>query len=408
MTLLQKGITRRHALAATGAGVLAAGLGVRGASAALETVRQGYQTNMWGMPTYYLMRSGYLEKHGIKFEEFAVPSGNLTMQQMVARQVDMGTYAGPSLVIGNDKGGLVAIAMIEYVGKTARVMARKDLGITKVEQLRGKKVANQTGSSTGNIFVDQIAAGAGLHKGDYQEIRMNVNDMVAAMAAKTVDAMVNVEPYNAIAEADGMANTLVDFYSFDKLPVFMAATPEFIDEEPANRRRLSQGLARRREGLQEQSEEGRRHDLFLLHLEGLQDGARDFRQGDRARRGQSRLAGRHQALYAEAGRNPARGQEDQGHSGLEQGLARGIPQAGQRLAKAPVAQPVISPPHTSPCAWRGGSDIAMSAGTNTTCVQKSFDSSTAPRLTPPTRPTQVRIVDTTRTAPPRRSAAEGN
>ena len=47
--------------------------------------------------------------------------------------------------------------MIEYVGKTARVMARKDLGLTKVEQLKGMKVANQTGSSTGNIFVDQIA-----------------------------------------------------------------------------------------------------------------------------------------------------------------------------------------------------------------------------------------------------------
>ena len=75
---------------------------------------------------------------------------------------------------------------------------------------------------------------------------MNVNDMVAAMAAKTVDAMVNVEPYNAIAEADGIANTLVDFYSFDKLPVFMAATPEFVDEEPGHRGRLSQGLARRR------------------------------------------------------------------------------------------------------------------------------------------------------------------
>ncbi|HEX5212397.1 MAG TPA: ABC transporter substrate-binding protein [Pseudolabrys sp.] len=232
MTLLHKGITRRDALVATGAGLLTAGLGVRCASAALETVRQGYQTNMWGMPTYYLMRSGYLEKHGVKFEEFAVPSGNLTMQQMVARQVDMGTYAGPSFAIGADKGGLVAIAMIEYVGKTARVMARKDLGLKTVADLRGKKVANQTGSSTGNIFVDQIATGAGLHKGDYQEIRMNVNDMVAAMAAKTVDAMVNVEPYNAIAEADGLANTLVDFYSFDKLPVFMAATPEFVEKSP--------------------------------------------------------------------------------------------------------------------------------------------------------------------------------
>ncbi|HET7381296.1 MAG TPA: ABC transporter substrate-binding protein, partial [Pseudolabrys sp.] len=138
------GITRRRYLAVSGAGALAAGLGVWPA-AALETVRQGYQTNMWGMPTYYLLRSGLLEKHGVKFEEFAVPSGNLTMQQMVARQVDMGTYAGPSFAIGHDKGGLVAIAMIEYVGKTARVMARKDLNITKVEQLKGLKVANQTG-----------------------------------------------------------------------------------------------------------------------------------------------------------------------------------------------------------------------------------------------------------------------
>jgi ABC-type nitrate/sulfonate/bicarbonate transport system substrate-binding protein len=154
------------------------------------------------------------------------------MQQMVARQVDMGTYAGPSFAIGHDKGGLIAIAMIEYVGKTARVMARKDLGLTKVEQLKGLKVANQTGSSTANIFTDQIAAKAGLKKGDYQEIRMNVNDMVAAMAAKTVDAMVNVEPYNAIAEADGLANSISDFYDFDKLPVFMAATPDFVDKHP--------------------------------------------------------------------------------------------------------------------------------------------------------------------------------
>jgi NitT/TauT family transport system substrate-binding protein len=232
MTILRKAITRRHALAATGVGVLAAGLGVRPSLAEMATVRQGYQTNMWGMPTYYLLRSGLLQKHGVKFEEFAVPSGNLTMQQMVARQVDMGTYAGPSFIIGNSKGGLVAIAKIEYVGKTARVLARKELGIKTVAELRGKKVANQTGSSTGNIFVDQIATKAGLHKGDYQEIRMNVNDMVAAMAAKTVDAMVNVEPYNAIAESEGLAISISDFYDFDKLPVFMAATPEFVDKNP--------------------------------------------------------------------------------------------------------------------------------------------------------------------------------
>jgi ABC-type nitrate/sulfonate/bicarbonate transport system substrate-binding protein len=223
-------MTRRDYLVATGAGVLAAGL--PRAAFALETIRQGYQTNIWGMPTYYLLKSGALEKRGIKFEEFAVPSGNLTMQQMVARQVDMGTYAGQSFILGHDKGGMVGIAVIEHVGKTAKVMARKDLNITKVEDLRGKKVANQTGSSIAAVFTDTIAPKAGLKKGDFQEVRMNVTDMVAAMSAKTVDAMVNVEPYNAIAEADGLANTLADFSSFDKMPVFMAATAEFVQKSP--------------------------------------------------------------------------------------------------------------------------------------------------------------------------------
>jgi len=230
MKILNAGMSRREMLAVTGASVLGAGFGGFNAALAATSIRQGYQTNMWGMPTYYLMKSGLLEKHGIDVKEFPVPSGNLTMQQMVARQVDLGTYAGPSFIIGHSKGGLLGISVIENVGKTARVMARKDLGITEVKQLKGKKIANQTGSSTGNIFVNQIMPKAGLEKGDYQEIRTNVNDMVAAMAAKTVDAMVCVEPYNSIAEADGLAITLVDFYSFDKLPVFMAATPEFVDK----------------------------------------------------------------------------------------------------------------------------------------------------------------------------------
>jgi ABC-type nitrate/sulfonate/bicarbonate transport system substrate-binding protein len=220
---------RRHFLAASGAAALAAGLP---AFAQSVVVRQGYQTNMWGMPTYYLLRSGALEKQGIKFEEFAVPSGNITMQQMVGRQVDLGTYAGPSFLIGHARGELVAIAQIEEVGKTTRVMARKELGIKRIADLKGRKIANQTGSSIGNVFVDQIAPKAGLKKEDWQEVRMNVNDMVAAMAAKTVDAMINVEPYNSIAEADGIATTIMNYWDVDRMPVFMAATPEFVERNP--------------------------------------------------------------------------------------------------------------------------------------------------------------------------------
>ncbi len=228
----QAAISRRHCLAAAGAGALTLVLPVRTAPAAAATIRQGYQTNIWGMPTYYLLKSGSLEKFGIAAEEFAVPSGNLTMQQMVARQVDLGTYAGQSFIIGNAKGGLIAIAVIEHVGKTARVTARKDLNITNLEDLRGRRIANQTGSSVGNVFVDTIMPQHGLKKGDYVEVRMDVNNMVAALAAKTVDAMVNVEPYNVIAVADGIGTDLMDFSAVDPMPVFMAATPEFVQGKP--------------------------------------------------------------------------------------------------------------------------------------------------------------------------------
>ncbi len=232
MTSQSNGLDRRQVLTGGAAGLVVLGAGGMPALAQGAVLRQGYQTNIWGMPTYYLMKSGLLEKAGIKTQDFAVASGNLTMQQQVARQVDLGTYAGQSFIIGHDKGQLVAIALIEHVGKTVRVMARKELGIKKIEDLKGKKIANQTGSSIGNVFVDQIAPKAGLKKGDFQEVRMDVNNMVAAMAAKTVDAMVNVEPYNAIAEGDGIATTIMDYWDVDKMPVFMAATPEFVDKNP--------------------------------------------------------------------------------------------------------------------------------------------------------------------------------
>src|ERR1700704_5661687 len=249
MTNRTSAMTRRQCLAATGAGMLAAGLDMRPATA-LETIRQGYQTNIWGMPTYYLLQSGALEKRGIKVQEFAVASGNLTMQQMVARQVDLGTYAGQSFIIGIDKGDLVGLMRIEEVGKTVRIMARKELGLSKVEELKGLKIASQTGSSMANVFMDTIVPTHGLKKGDFQEVRMDVNNMVAALAAKTVDAMVNVEPYNSIAEADGIATPIMDFWEVDRMPVLMAATPDFVAKNA---------------------------DTLVAYLKAWQDIARDFK-----------------------------------------------------------------------------------------------------------------------------------
>src|SRR5438045_8489604 len=61
---------------------------------------------------------------------------------------------------------------------------------------------------------------------------MDVKNMIAALAAKTVNAMMNVKPYNVIAVAEGIGDDLVDFSSVDPMPVFMAATPDFVQAKP--------------------------------------------------------------------------------------------------------------------------------------------------------------------------------
>ena len=242
-------ISRRHYLAASGA-LLTAAFAPRAAL--------GADHDPPGLPDQPLGHADLLpaalrpagEARASRSRSSRVPSGNLTMQQMVARQVDLGTYAGPSLILGHDKGGLVAIAQIEHVGKTASVMVRKDLNITKVEQLKGLKIANQTGSSVGNIFVDQIAPAAGLKKGDYQEVRMDVNNMITALSAKTVDAMVNVEPYNAIAEADGLGGEDHELLGRRQDAGVHGGDAGFHPEEPGHGGDLSEGLARGRARLQ--------------------------------------------------------------------------------------------------------------------------------------------------------------
>ena len=328
----QRALTRREFLVLSGSGLMAAGmLGPQAVLAQSTTIRQGYQTNIWGMPTYYLLRSGALEKRGLKFEEFAVPSGNLTMQQMVARQVDLGTYAGQSFVTGYDKGGLVAIAQIEHVGKTAQVMARKELKVTKVAELKGMKIGNQVGSSIGNTFVDIIAPRAGLKKEDYQEVKMNVNEMVAAAAAKSIDAFVSVDPYCSIAEAEGIATTVVSLYDYDPMPVYHGGHAGVCREKSESSGGVSESLARCRERLQAESRQGGRSHLYFFHVQGLHDESGDFQQGDGERRSGTRLPGERAALSATNRGRFTQGKEDQRDSGLEQGASSAVHGESPRL-----------------------------------------------------------------------------
>ena len=121
---------------------------------------------------------------------------------------------------------------------------------------------------------------------------MDVNNMVAAMAAKTVDAMVNVEPYNVIAVAEGIGTRSWIFpvstrcrSSWRRRPISWrrAPTPSSLISRPGT---TSAAISRTI------PTKGRRRDLPFYAVKGYNMSLGHLRQGAGARRGRSRLSRR--------------------------------------------------------------------------------------------------------------------
>ena len=82
------------------------------------------------------------------------------------------------------------------------------------------------------------------------------------------------------------------------MPVFMAATPEFVEKSPDTVVAYLKAWLEVAKDFKESPGKVADVDLLLLHLEGLHHVAGHLRQGARARRGEAGLAVRPQALHA--------------------------------------------------------------------------------------------------------------
>jgi len=85
---------------------------------------------------------------------------------------------------------------------TASVMVRKDLG-TPDRAAQGPEDRNQTGSLSGNYLRRPDRPKHGSRRGTTRKCRMDVNNMITALSAKTVDVMVNVGALQRDREATG-------------------------------------------------------------------------------------------------------------------------------------------------------------------------------------------------------------
>ncbi len=198
-----------------------------------ETLRIGYQK--YG--TLVLLKAnGSLEKRlaakgiDVKWTEF--PGGPQLLEGLNVGSVDFGTTGETPPVFAQAAGADLLYVAFEPPAPTSEaILVPKDSTIKSVAELKGKKVALNKGSNVHYLLVRALEE-AGLKYSDIQPVYLPPADARAAFERGSVDAWVIWDPFQAAAEQQLQARTLIDGKGLVSNHQFYLATRPYAEQHP--------------------------------------------------------------------------------------------------------------------------------------------------------------------------------
>jgi NitT/TauT family transport system substrate-binding protein len=182
----------------------------RNVSAQLTSVKVGHN-GFSDESVFYLGREvGIFKKQGIDLELIYIPGGSLSMQALIGKSLDLLLAGGTPLVYAQLKGA--DLRMIGGVNNLLPYVLVAREGISRAEQLKGKKVGISRFGSNTDFVVRLAATQLGLNpKSDIQIIQTGGQDArVVALKTGAVDATVLTPDVAFIGRKLGF-NVLLDF-----------------------------------------------------------------------------------------------------------------------------------------------------------------------------------------------------
>ncbi|HZH51684.1 MAG TPA: aliphatic sulfonate ABC transporter substrate-binding protein [Microvirga sp.] len=197
-------LTRRLLLAAS----LATGLTsfAAGAFAQPKEVRIDFAT--YNPVSLVLKDKGFLEKaleqDGIKVRWVQSLGSNKALEFLNAGSIDFGSTAGAAALIGKINGNPIKSIYVYSRPEWTALVTRKDTGIAKVEDLKGKRVAVTRGTDP-HIFLVRALQDAKLTEKDVKLVLLQHPDGRTALERGDVDAWAGLDPLMAAAEVESGA-----------------------------------------------------------------------------------------------------------------------------------------------------------------------------------------------------------
>ncbi|MBQ5964309.1 ABC transporter substrate-binding protein [Massilia sp. ZL223] len=139
---------------------------------------------------------------GIKVEERVFPKGLDVMQAIIAGELDVGGTASEAAIQGR-AGGAPVLVVAGFAKGGARLVARPELNIRNVLQLKGKRVGVTRGAIQEVLLMAELAR-YGLKADaapgeDVQLVYLSYPDLNQALLGKQIDAMMQSEPQSSQA-----------------------------------------------------------------------------------------------------------------------------------------------------------------------------------------------------------------
>ncbi|HLM38605.1 MAG TPA: aliphatic sulfonate ABC transporter substrate-binding protein [Microvirga sp.] len=197
-------LTRRLLLAAS----LATGLAsfAAAASAQVKEIKIDFAT--YNPVSLVLKDKGFLEKalekDGIKVRWVQSLGSNKALEFLNAGSLDFGSTAGAAALIGKINGNPIKSIYVYSRPEWTALVTRKDTGIAKVEDLKGKRVAVTRGTDP-HIFLVRALQEAKLTEKDVKLVLLQHPDGRTALERGDVDAWAGLDPLMAAAEVESGA-----------------------------------------------------------------------------------------------------------------------------------------------------------------------------------------------------------
>lgn len=156
------------------------------------TLKVAYMPNMGSASAIIAGRDqGFYDEMGITVNLIQFQGGPAEIAAMASGDIEIAQIGHGAHALCVE--GQAQIFGLDLYGKSDEVLANKDKGIEKMEDLKGKKVAVTAGTSS-EIVLDLALLRAGMTRDDIEVVEMDANGSVTAMISGSVDACASWSP----------------------------------------------------------------------------------------------------------------------------------------------------------------------------------------------------------------------